>query len=118
MNSHAVAYRDVFDVFGDFWLPSFIIKDDLVVPRVVAIKEHPAIARVVRVFVCLYSSIGNTELRRGGDADEGGRNVRAFSVLLNAVSERLDPGKVDNGVVVIDGNGRQVVGCDMGKGFD
>ena len=49
---------------SNFWLSLLIVKDDLVVTRVVAIEEHPAIARVVRVFVCLYSSIGNTELRR------------------------------------------------------
>ena len=82
-----------------------IVKDDLVVARVVAIEEHPAIARVVRVFVCLYSSISNAELRRGGDTDEGGHNVGAFSVLLDVVSERLDLSEVDNGIVVVNGNG-------------
>ena len=82
-----------------------IVEDDLVVPRVIGIEEHPAITRVVRVFVCLYSSIGDTELRRGGYMNEGRCNVGAFSVLLDAVSEGLDPCKVDDGIVVIDGNG-------------
>ena len=90
---------------SNFWLSLLIVKDDLVVTRVVGVEEHPAVARVVRVFVRLYSSIGDTELRRGGDTDEGGRNIRAFSVLLDAVSERLDPGKVNDGIVVVNGNG-------------
>ena len=95
-----------------------IVKDDLIVTRIVAVKEHPSVARVVRVFVCLYSSIGNTELRGGRDTDEGRRDVGAFSILLDAVGEGLDPGEVDNGVVVVNRDGRQVVGCDMGEGFN
>ena len=78
----------------------------MVVTRVVTIEEHPAVARVVRVFVCLYSCVGNTELRRGRDADECWCNVRTFPILFDAVGERLNPGEVDNGVVVVDGNGR------------
>ena len=74
-------------------------------PRVIGVKEHPAVARVVRVFVCLYSSVSNTELRRGRDADEGRCNVRAFPVLLDAVSEGLDPSEMNNGIVVVDGDG-------------
>ena len=110
--------RDVLDILSNFWLSLLIIEDDLVVSRVAAIKEHPAVARVIRVFICLYSSIGNAELRRGGDADEGRCDVGAFSILLDAVGEGLDPGEVDNGVVIVDRDGGQVIGCDMSEGFN
>ena len=82
-----------------------IVKDDLVVPKVVGVEEHPAIARVIRILICLYSSISDTKLRGGGNMDESGCNVRAFSVSLNVVSKGLDPSKVDDGIVVINGDG-------------
>ena len=84
-------------------------------PRIVGIEEHPAIARVVRVFVCLYSSFSDAKLRRGGDMDEGGCNVGTLSVLLNVVSEGLDPSKVDNSIVVVNGDGGRLLGVMWAK---
>ena len=68
--------------------------------------DQSSILHIRPSFICLYSSIGNTELRRGGDTDEGGCDVGTFPVWFDAIGEGLDPGEVDNGVVVIDRDGR------------
>ena len=44
--------------------------------------------------------------------------VRALSIWLDHVDEGWNPSKVDNGVVVVDGNGGDVFGGGSGEGGD
>ena len=44
--------------------------------------------------------------------------VRALSVWLDHVDEGWNPGKMDDGVVVVNGNGRDIVGSSSGEGGD
>jgi hypothetical protein len=59
LNSHAIAYRDILDIFCNFCLSLFIAEDKSVVPRILSIKEHPAVPRVIGVFISLYPSLSN-----------------------------------------------------------
>ena len=44
--------------------------------------------------------------------------VRALPIWLNHIDEGWDPSKVDNGVVIVDGNGGDVLRSGSGKGGD
>ena len=44
--------------------------------------------------------------------------VRALSIWLDHVDEGWNPGKMDDGVVVVNGNGRDVIGSGSGEGGD
>ena len=44
--------------------------------------------------------------------------IRALSIWLNHVDEGWDPSKVDDGVVVVDGNGGDVFRSGGGEGGD
>jgi hypothetical protein len=118
LNCHAVTDRDILNIAGNLRSSLLIDEDELVVPRVSVIVLHPAISRVIGVFVSLYTSISDTEMRRGGDTDESGCDVRAFSVSVDHVDEGGDPGKVDDGVVVVNGNRGEVIGCGVGESDD
>ena len=47
-----------------------------------------------------------------------GSNVRAFSVWLDHVDKRRDPSKVDNQVIVVNGDGGNVFRSGCGEGCD
>ena len=44
--------------------------------------------------------------------------VRALPIGLNHVNERWDPSKVDDGIVVVDGNGGDIFRSGSGEGGD
>ena len=47
-----------------------------------------------------------------------GSKIRALSVGLDHVNKGGDPSKVDDGIVVVDGDGRNVVRSGGGEGGD
>jgi hypothetical protein len=53
---------------------------------------------------------------RGRDTDKIGCNIGTLVVSLNHVDKGRDPSKVDNGIVVVNGDGREVVRCGVGEG--
>jgi hypothetical protein len=54
----------------------------------------------------------------GRDADEGGCDVGTLSVSIDHVDKARDPSKVNDGVVVIDRDRGEVVGCGVGESGD
>jgi hypothetical protein len=118
LNCHIIADRDILNILSNFCLFLFIDKDELVVSRVSIIIFYSAVPRVIRVFISLYTSISDTKLRRGRDVNEGGCNVGALTIWFDDVDEARDPGKVDNIVIVVDGDGREVVRYGVSKGGD
>ena len=65
LNCHTISKRDILYVTSNFCSSLLIDKDELVMPRVSMVIEHPAISRVIRVFIDLYTSISDTKLGRG-----------------------------------------------------
>src|SRR5947208_2897581 len=118
LNCHAIANRDILNITSDFRSSLLIDEDELVVPRVSVVILHPAISRVIGVLVSLHTSISDTKMGRGRNADESGCNVGTLSVPLDHVNEGGDPGKVDDGVVVVDRDGGEIVGCGVGESSD
>jgi hypothetical protein len=116
LNCHAITNGDILNVTSDFCLSLLIDEDELVVPRVSVIILHPAVTRVIRVFVSLYTSISDTEMGRSRDADEVRCNVRTLTVPFDHVNKGGDPGKVDDEVVVVNGDEREVIRCGVGEG--
>jgi hypothetical protein len=118
LNCHTFTDRDILYVASNFCSSLLIDEDELVVPRVSIVIFHPAVTRVVRVFVSLHTSISDTKMRRGRDMDEVGCDVGTLVVPLNRIDEGGDLSKMDDGVVVVDGDRREVVGCGMGESSD
>jgi hypothetical protein len=118
LNCHAIANRNILNVASNLCSSLLIDEDELIVPWVSVIILHPAVPRVVRVFVSLHTSISDTEMERSRDVDEVGCNVGTLTVLLDHVDKGGDLSKVDDGIVVINGDGREVVRCDVGEGSD
>jgi hypothetical protein len=118
LNCHPVANRDILNITSDLCSSLLIDEDKLVVPRVSVVILHPAVSRVIGVFISLHTSISDTKMRRSRDADEGWCNVGALAVPINHIDEGGDPGKVNDGVIVVDRDGGEVIGCGVGKGFD
>jgi hypothetical protein len=118
LNCHAVANRNILNVASDLRLSLLIDEDELVVPRVSVVILHPAITRVIGVFVSLHTSISDTEMERSRNADEVGCDVGTLAVSVDHVDKGGDPSKVDDGVVVVDRDRREVVRCGVGEGID
>jgi hypothetical protein len=81
----------------------FITEEELVVSLISTIKEHPVTSRVVSVFLNLYASIGDTDLRGSGDKEHGCSVSRAFSVEIDLVNKGWYLGKVNNLIVLVKG---------------
>jgi hypothetical protein len=118
LNCHTISNRDILYVTSNFCSSLLIDEDELVMPRVSMVIEHPAISRVVSILIDLDTSISDTKLRGSRDTDEVGCDVGALTVSLDHVNEGGDPSKVDDGVVVVNRDGREVIGCSVGKGSD
>jgi hypothetical protein len=118
LNRHAVANRSILNITSDFCSSLLVDEDELVVPRVSVVILHPAISRVIGVLVSLYTSISNAKMGRGWDADESGCDVGALAVSVNHVDKARDPGKMDDGIVVVDRDRGEVVRCGVSKGSD
>jgi hypothetical protein len=69
----------------------FVTKEELIVPWVSAVIEHPIIARVVSVFLCLCTSIDNTELRGSGNEKHRSFIYGTFMVRVDEVDESWYP---------------------------
>ena len=100
-----------------FSLPLLINKDELIVIGVRIIISYPSIPRMICVLISLDAYISDTS-RRSHTLNQVRSKVRALSVWLDHVDKGWDPSKVDDGVVVIDGNGGDIFRSGSGKGGD
>jgi hypothetical protein len=76
-----------------------ITEDELIVPLISAIKDHPIVARVVSIFLNLHTSVNNTKLRGVGNKEHGSFISGAFLVWVNVVDKSWYPPKVNDLVV-------------------
>jgi hypothetical protein len=60
LNCHTIANRDILNIMSNFCLSLLVNKDELIVPRVSIIILHPAVTRVIRIFISLYASVSDT----------------------------------------------------------
>jgi hypothetical protein len=103
LNSHTVSYQDVTDVLSHLSLSLFIAKEELVVPLISTIEEHPVTSRMISIFLSLYISIDNADLRRGGNEEHRCFVSGAFMVGINLINEGWYPSKMDNLIVLVKG---------------
>jgi hypothetical protein len=95
-----------------------ITEEELIVSLIGAIIDHPVITRVISIFLNLYISVDNAELRRGGDKKHGSFICRAFSIGINEVDKGWYPCKVDDLIVFGKGIQRFFLTCCIRKGSD
>jgi hypothetical protein len=69
-----------------------VAEEQLVMCRVSAVIEHPVAARVVGIFLCLCTSIDDTELGRSSDEKHWRFISRTFLVRVDEVDEGWNPG--------------------------
>jgi hypothetical protein len=60
LNCHASTNRDILNIAGNLRSSLLIDKDELVVSRVSIVILHPAVARMIRIFISLYASVSDT----------------------------------------------------------
>ena len=114
---HSVSHRSILNICGHLSLPLLIDKDELVMVGVCIVIDHPSVPRMISILISLDAHIGDTN--RCSHILNGVRSkIRALPIRLDHVDKRRDPSKVDNGIVVIDGNGRDVVRCGTREGCD
>jgi hypothetical protein len=92
-----------------------ITEEELIVPLIGTIIDHLVIARVISIFLNLYISVDNAELRRGGNKKYRSFICGAFTIGVNKVDKGWYPYKVDD--LVIFGEGAQgfFLTCCIGK---
>jgi hypothetical protein len=78
-----------------------IAEEQLVVRRVSAVVGHPVVTRVVNIFLCLCTSIDDTDLRGSGDKKHRSFICRAFSIWVNEVDKGWDPCEVNDLVIAL-----------------
>jgi hypothetical protein len=79
-----------------------VAEEQLVVPRVSAIIEHPVIARVVSILLCLCTGVDNAKLRRGGNEEHWHLISGTFLIRVDEVDEGWNPCEVDDLVVALE----------------
>jgi hypothetical protein len=115
LNGHTIPDRDVVDILSYFSLFLLITKEELIVPLIGAIIDHPVIARVISIFLNLYTSVDDAKLRGGGNKKHGSFICRAFAIGVNEVDKGWYPCKVDNLVVFEKGTQGFFLTCYIGK---
>jgi hypothetical protein len=91
------------DILSHLSLPLLVAEEELIVPLISAIKEHPVTSRMISIFFNLYTGIDNADLRGSGDKKHGGLISRAFTVWVDIIDEGWYPGKVNDLVVFVKG---------------
>ena len=114
---HSVSHGGILNVSGHFGLPLLIHEDELIVIGVRIVISHPSIPRMICVLVSLDAYVSDTS-RCSHTLNRVRSKIRALPVWLDHVDEGWDPSKVDDGVVVVNGNGGDVVGSSSGEGGD
>ena len=114
---HPVSDGCILYISGHFGLPVLIDEYELIMIGVRIVICHPSIPRMVCVFVSLDAYISDTS-RCSHTPNRVRSKIRALSVWLNHVDEGWDPSQVDDGVVVVDGNGRDIFRSSSGEGGD
>jgi hypothetical protein len=79
-----------------------VAEEQLVVRRVSAVIEHPVVARVVSIFLCLCTSINDAELGRSGNKKHRCFVCGAFSVGVNEVDKSWYPSKMNDLVITFE----------------
>ena len=92
-----------------------INKDELIVIGVCIVISHPSFSRMICILISLDAHISDTS-RCSHTLDRVRSKIRALSVWLNHVNKRGDPGQVNNGVIVVNGNGGNVFRGGSGEG--
>ena len=112
---HSVSNGCILYVSGHFGLPLLIDKDELIMIGVRIVISHPSIPRMICVLISLDAHVSDTS--RCSHALNGVRSkIRALSVRLDHVDKGWDPSKVDDGIVVVDGNGGDIFRSGGGEG--
>ena len=114
---HSVSNGCIFYISGHFGLPLLIHKDELIMIGVCIVIDHPSVPRMICVLISLDAHVSDTSWCSHAQ-DRVRSKIRALSVWLNHVDEGGDPGKVDDGVVLVNVNGGNVVGSGSGEGGD
>ena len=114
---HSVSNGCIFYISGHFGLPLLIDKDKLIVIGVCIVVSHPSIPRMISVLINLDAHIGDTS-RCSHALNRVWSKIRALPIRLDHVDEGGDPGKMDDGIVVVGGDGGNVVRGSSGKGGD
>ena len=104
---HSVSHGSVLNISGHLGLPLLINEDELIVIGVCIIISHPSIPRMICIFISLDTYISDTS-RCGHTLNRVRSKIRALSVWLNHVDKGGDPSKMDDGVVVVDGDGGNI----------
>ena len=113
---HSVSHGSVLDISGHFGLPLLINKYELIVIGVSIIICYPSISRMVCVLIDLDAYISDT--RRSHPLNGVRSKIRALSIWVDHVDEGWDPSKMDDGVVVVNGNGGDIFRSGSGEGGD
>ena len=114
---HSISYRSILDISGHLSLPLLIDKDELIMIGVCIIIDHPSIPGMISILINLDAYVSDTS-RCSHILNRVGSKIRALSIRLNHVDKRGDPSKMDNGVVCVNGNGRDVFRSGSGEGGD
>ena len=104
---HSVSNGCILYISGHFGLPLLIHEDELIMIGVRIVISHPSFPRMVYVLIGLDAYVSDT--RRDRTLNKIRSKIRALSIWLDHVDERWDPSKVDDGIVVVDGNGGDVL---------
>jgi hypothetical protein len=91
LDRHSISNRDVSDILSYLGLPLLVAEEQLVVRRVSAIVEHPVVARMISIFLCLRTGIHDAKLRRGANKKHRCFVCRAFTVGVNEVDKGWYP---------------------------
>ena len=114
---HPISDGCVLYISGHFGLPLLIHKDELIMIGVRIVISHPSFPRMICVLISLDAHVSDTS--GCSHAPNGVRSkIRALSVRLDHVDEGWDPSKVNNGVVIVNGNGGDIFRSGGGEGGD
>jgi hypothetical protein len=89
------------DILSYFSLPLFVTEEKLIMTWISTIEDHPVIARIISIFLNLYTSVNDAELRRSGDKNHGSFIYRAFTIEVNEVDKGWYLCKVDDLIVFL-----------------
>ena len=114
---HPISDRCILYISGHLGLPLLIDKNELIMIGVRIVIDHPSIPGMISVLISLDAHVSDTS-RCSHALDRVWSKIRALPIRLDHVDEGGDPGKVDDGIVVVDGDGGNVVGGGSGEGSD
>jgi hypothetical protein len=118
LDGHTISNRDVANILSHLSLSLLVAEEQLVMHWVSAVIEHPVIARVVSVLLCLYTRIDDTELRGSSDKEHWCFISRTFMVGVNEIDKGWYPSEVNNLVIALETTWRIFSTRSVGKSVD